>query len=169
MREMNSIIPIVLALFLLAGCQKEQIRVYTVARERKAELPSHWQQVPAGQMQRQRYQIAVDDLKAELTVSAFPGEAGGLLANVNRWRAQVGLDAVGSDQLTGIVSPLDSAGANAKLVVMTGTNAADKRPVRVVAAIVPRGDMTWFFKMNGDVALVEREQETLLKVIPDLR
>lgn len=160
---------IVLALFLLAGCQKEQIRVYTVARERKAELPGHWQQAPAGQMQRLRYQIVDNELKAELTVSAFPGEAGGLLANVNRWRAQVGLESVGSDQLEGIVSPLESAGANSKWVVMTGTNAADKKPVRLVAAIVPRGDMTWFFKMNGDVALVEREQEALIKVIPDLR
>ncbi|MSR66194.1 MAG: hypothetical protein EXS24_02330 [Pedosphaera sp.] len=166
---MISKLPLALALFLLAGCQKEQIKVYTVPRERKAELPGHWQQVTAGQMQRLRYLVTESDLKAELTVTAFPGEAGGLLANVNRWRKQVGLEPVEADQLQSMVSPIETVGANAKLVVMTGTNAEDKRPVRLIAAIVPRGGMTWFYKMNGDVALVEREQEALLKVIPDLR
>jgi hypothetical protein len=38
--------------------------------------------------------VSDPDGKAEVTVSAFPGDTGGLLANLNRWRGQIGLEPV---------------------------------------------------------------------------
>ena len=34
---------------------------------------------------------AVEGAKADVTVSIFPNDTGGVVANVNRWRTQVGL------------------------------------------------------------------------------
>ena len=35
--------------------------------------------------------FAIDHSTDEITISAFPGEAGGIEANVNRWRKQLNL------------------------------------------------------------------------------
>jgi hypothetical protein len=40
-----------------------------------------------------------DGAKVDISVTSFSGESGGLLANINRWRAQLGLDAVDAEQL----------------------------------------------------------------------
>jgi hypothetical protein len=58
------------------------------------EVPAGWQQQPPGSMVIGRFALGAQDAKAEVTVSSFPGDTGGLVANVNRWRGQVGLEPV---------------------------------------------------------------------------
>ena len=51
--------------------------------------PDHWVAQPGAPMRKAGYKItAADGGTAELTVTAFPGDVGGDLANVNRWRDQ---------------------------------------------------------------------------------
>ncbi len=84
----------------------------------------------------------------KVTASSLPGDGGGLLANVNRWRGkQLGLAEVGAlaDQPMNAVTVDGQAGTVVDLL-----GAADGRePLRIVAATVPRGGSTWFFKMTG--------------------
>src|SRR5688500_16131105 len=72
--------------------------------------------VPAGWRQdaRQRpmrfatFLIGEGDAAVEVAVSQFPGDVGGLLANVNRWRGQVGLAPVTEAELPSIVQPFEN-------------------------------------------------------------
>ena len=72
----------------------------------KWQVPGQWKELPAGQMQVARF--AVPDrgsAKAEVFVSVFPSDTGGSLANVNRWRRQLGLPEIQQADLTSMVSP----------------------------------------------------------------
>src|SRR5207249_1802842 len=55
------------------------------------EVPAGWQEVAASQMLLAKFLVGGNEGRAEVTVSAFPGDTGSVLGNVNRWRAQVGL------------------------------------------------------------------------------
>jgi hypothetical protein len=47
--------------------------------------------------------------------------------------------------------------------------AVDAAPIRMLAAIVPQGKQTWFFKMTGPVEAVAKQQEPFLTLIKSVR
>ena len=94
--------------------------------------------------------------QAEVFVSVFPNDTGGTLANVNRWRKQLGLDAITEEDLPSLVKPLDPAKPEAMLVELTNNNK------QLVGAIVPRGGSFWFYKLLGDSAAVVPEKDSFL-------
>ena len=57
-----------------------------------------------------------DGQSAEIAVSVFPGDVGGLMANINRWRGQIGLGPVAPDEIAGITSDLEVNGTKATVV-----------------------------------------------------
>lgn len=121
------------------------------------QVPSQWKELPAGQMQVAKFSVPERGAsRAEVFVSVFPNDTGGLLGNVNRWRQQVGLAEVGEGELSGMVSTLDPANPKAMLVDMTNSSK------RLIGAIVPRGDSYWFYKMLGDDAAVAPEKESFV-------
>ena len=97
--------------------------------------------------------------KAVVTISVFQGSTGGVLANVNRWRAQIGLPAVDEKGLGPLLTPLDLPDAKATLIDMIGPKE------RMAAAIVPRGGQTWFFKMLGEEAAVGAEKAAFVEFV----
>ena len=55
-------------------------------------VPAGWQEGPLAQFLTAKYVIAGNDgAEASVNVSSLAGDGGGLLPNVNRWRAQLGL------------------------------------------------------------------------------
>ena len=108
------------------------------------QVPAQWQVVAAGQMQVARFSVAgAGGAKVDVFVSVFDTDTGGNLANVNRWRGQIGLGAVEEKDLAQLLTPLDPAIPGAVLVDLAG---ADKR---LVGAIVPRDGKFWFYKLSG--------------------
>jgi hypothetical protein len=100
---------------------------------------------------------------AELAVTAFPGDVGGDLANVNRWRGQIGLPPIEAGQLPAALERFEANGlkiAVADIVATTGTP-----PVRVLGGIVPHGGQTWFFKLTGPDPLVAQEKPAFLEFL----
>jgi hypothetical protein len=129
------------------------------ASEPKAELnaPAEWKPETPGAMQDAKFSAA--DGKAVITVSVFEGTAGGVLPNINRWRGQIGLSPVDEAGLSSLITPLDSSEQGAKLVDMNGSQQ------RMVAAIVPRGSKTAFFKLLGDPAAVGAEKDRFVAFV----
>jgi hypothetical protein len=121
-------------------------------------VPNDWQSLPAGDMQVARFHVPEqNNAKAEVSVSVFPTEAGGTLANVNRWRTKfVGLAAVGEKELPQLLSPLDPANPGAVLVDMQKDNK------RLIGAIVPRAGSYWFYKLVGETAAVAPQKESFI-------
>lgn len=112
-------------------------------------VPSEWTQTAPGAMQVARFGVPeVNGAKAEVFVSVFPNDTGGTLANVNRWRRQVGLPEATEAGLGDTVSPLEGAGAGAVYVELKGPKQT------LLGAVVPRDGSYWFYKLMGDSAAV---------------
>ena len=123
----------------------------------KWQVPSQWKELPARQMQVARFAIPERGAaQAEVFVSVFPNDTGGTLANVNRWRKQLGLDAITEEDLPSLVKPLDPAKPEAMLVELTNK---DKK---LLGAIVHRGESYWFYKLLGDSEAVAPEKESFV-------
>jgi hypothetical protein len=103
---------------------------------------------------------APDGRSADVSVVALQGEAGGELSNVNRWRNQIGLDALTENQLEAARTPVKVGGRVVPLFDLVGEKPTieGKYRARTLAAILPAGEMTVFFKITGEEALVAAER-----------
>jgi hypothetical protein len=68
------------------------------------KTPNGWVKEPAGGQRYAAYRIGPKETAAELTVVPLDENAGSLLDNVNRWRGQLGLRAIGEDSLNDYVT-----------------------------------------------------------------
>jgi hypothetical protein len=126
-------------------------------------VPTGWKEGSPTQMLIAKFAVADGDAKAEVTVSAFPGDVGGLLANVNRWRRLIGLSPIEDADLPKAVTPVDAQGAKASLVDITGTDPKTGKKARLVCVVIPQATQTWFYKLIGDESVVAREKDALIK------
>ena len=121
------------------------------------KTPASWKEEAPGAMQEAKFAAASG--KAVVTISIFPGETGGLRANVDRWRRQIGLGPISDEELPKVQTPLDLPGATATVVDMNG------KEQRLVVALVVRGESSWFFKLLGEPAAVESEKKAFLEFV----
>ncbi len=113
--------------------------------EFKWEIPSGWEQVAPGTMQVAKFKVPdVAAAKAELAVSVFPSDTGGTLANVNRWRGQLGMPPTDDAGLAAVSTPLDPEIPNAVMIDLSHEGR------QMLGAIVPREKRWWFYKLTGD-------------------
>jgi hypothetical protein len=123
--------------------------------------PAGWKAKPLTAMRKGSYTVPGEGGKdGDLSVTAFPGNVGGELANVNRWRGQVGLRPLGEADLAGSVTRLTRNGLSFTVVDAAGGPGPGDQ--RILGAIVPFGEGTWFFKLAGPSGLLEREKARFL-------
>jgi hypothetical protein len=116
--------------------------------------PAQWQQKAPGSVRKGSYAIPGEGGAAgDLAITAFPGDTGGLVPNINRWRGQVGLSPQSEAEVKASLEHIDSNGLHIDLVEMVGPQG-----VRLLGAIVPLAQETWFFKLTGPDALIAKER-----------
>jgi hypothetical protein len=180
------------ALILAAGCRDSEVVTYTVPKEAVtppapspapdasmaatpvsaatgADLvwtaPADWVAKSGSAMRKATYVITGEaGATAELAVTAFPGDVGGTLANVNRWRGQLQLPPLEASALSSALTTLDFNGLHADVVELAGASGQ-----RVLGAIVPAQGATWFFKLTGPDALVAREKAAFLAFLQTVK
>ena len=87
-------------------------------------MPSSWKEVPGGQFLVAKFVITGDaNAQAAVNVSMSRGDGGGLLANINRWRTQLGLAPVAEADLAKETQTLDLPGGKASMADITGQDA----------------------------------------------
>lgn len=129
--------------------------------------PAHWIAKPASAMRKGSFAVKDGDAEADLSITSFPGDTGGLLANLNRWRGQVSLQPLPADQLDANREHIDIGSLHVDVVDFAGS--ANGVPTRIVGAIVPVGSETWFFKLMGPDALVAKEKPAFLEFLRTVR
>jgi hypothetical protein len=130
--------------------------------------PATWQARPGSAVRKGSYTIGDESgPTADLAITAFPGDVGGDLANVNRWRGQVALPPITAAELPASLTPLAVAGLEMKLADLAGGTA--EAPIRMLGAIVPHGSATWFFKLTGPADLVAREKPAFLAFLQTVK
>jgi hypothetical protein len=132
----------------------------------KWKVPANWQEKAPGPMITALYAVTGENGAADVSISKFPGDVGGMLANVNRWRGQLGLPAVSEQELGNAAQMVEIGGKkDAYEVDIKGVNARSGKPARLVAIAVPRENETWFYKLLGDEAVVEKEKSTFQQFV----
>lgn len=117
-----------------------------------------------------RYSVTGDNgATASVAISRFPGDVGGTLANINRWRRQMSLPEIEDAQLASQITTLDLDGAKAIFTDMTGKDSKSGVEARLVAAMVPHGGDTWFYKITGPPSLVEQQKAAFTKFVQSVR
>ena len=117
--------------------------------------PAHWTSKPAGAMRKGSYTVKGAGGEADLSITAFPGDVGGDLANLNRWRGQLQLPPVAQSEFEATTQHLDRNGLHLTVVDIAGTGAGAQR---ILGAMVPHDGSTWFFKLMGPDATVAGEK-----------
>lgn len=124
------------------------------------EAPEHWERKPATQMRVGNYAVTNDAGEAlDFSITSFPGEVGGILANVNRWLGQVGMSPTDEQGLSQYLSDRMIDEKPAKLVL------AESDEQALYAAILLHKGRSWFLKLMGDVDLARAEKENFLGLI----
>ena len=134
------------------------------------EVPSDWKEVPGGQFLVAKFMLAgATNAQASVNVSMSSGDGGGMLANVNRWRNQLGLGPLTEADLAKEVQPLDLPGGKASLADVTGPDAKDGQRARLLAVVIPRSGNTWFYKLMGNAQVVQQQKDAFMKFVQSVK
>src|SRR5580704_5232816 len=100
------------------------------------EAPAAWTPKAPGPMRKASFGVPGAGGEAELSITAFPGDVGGELANVNRWRGQIGQPPLRAEDLDTSVSR-EQANGLAFTVVELAPGGGDPSGKAILGAIVP--------------------------------
>lgn len=126
--------------------------------------PANWTAKAGSAMRKGTYAIKGAGGEAELAITAFPGDVGGDLANVNRWRGQVGLGPIGSAELASSITRFRANSLDVAVIDILGSNGQ-----RILGGIVPFTGSTWFFKLTGPDAVVAAEKPVFVEYMKTVR
>ena len=126
--------------------------------------PKSWKPGRLSSMRKAAFIASDGDASAEITVIDLAAAAGDLLDNVNRWRGQVGLEAVDKPTLNDMLVEIAVDDVSGKYVEMFGPeDAKDSKAILGVIAI--RGERAWFYKLTGPSRLAAMEKERFLQFV----
>jgi hypothetical protein len=125
-------------------------------------VPAGWQSVSAGQFLVAKFKInGPNGDTADVNVSSSAGDGGGLAANVNRWRGQLGLQPM--DEISTMT--FEVPGGQAQLVDLNGNDAESKKPSEIVGVVVTLPGQTWFYKLMGDSSVVAAQRANFTQFV----
>lgn len=130
------------------------------------QVPANWKEVSGGQFLIAKFLInGEENAQAAVNVSSSVGDGGGLVANVNRWRRQLGLGETSAEDISKSVSSVSLTEGKADLIELNGMDARSGQPARLVAIIVPHMGQTWFYKLMGDSKVVENQKDAFTQFV----
>lgn len=173
---MKALFPL-LVILIISACREEEITRVRVPKEDapvvtapaapdKAsalhwDAPAGWKELPGSGM-RLSTLIPPGAGKAEATVVALPGDVGGELANVNRWRGQIGLPALDEN---GLAKSREKTASKAGPLTVYDFTSDGAKKTRVVAGTISSKGRMWFFKLTGDADAVAGARPAFLAML----
>ena len=129
--------------------------------------PANWGTKPGSAMRKATFVLKSEGTpgEGELAVTAFPGDVGGELANVNRWRGQIDLPPLGQADLGSAITRLERNGLKLGVVDLTKPDNTQ----RMLGAMVPHAGSTWFFKLTGPAPLIEKVKPEFMAFLDTLK
>ena len=131
----------------------------------KWTLPKGWTETPGSGM-RFATLTPPGPGKAELSVVVLPGPAGGELANVNRWRGQIGLAPIDEKALGLARKTVKSKAGPVSLYDFTSEGQLQTR--MVTGLLSTRDGNTWFLKLVGEAVPVGKAKPDFMRLLEAL-
>jgi len=104
--------------------------------------------------------------KIDVSVITLPGSAGGELANVNRWRGQIGLAPVDEAELSRSRTTVTSPAGNVSVYDFTSEG---PQPSRMIAGLLVTRGNSWFIKMVGEPGPVAAARADFIRLLETLQ
>ena len=124
-------------------------------------LPKGWTQSMTGGMRYATIKPSVPG-RIDVSVVVLPGPAGGELANVNRWRGQLGLSAIDE---SGLAAARKAVQTKAGPFAVYDFSSEGEKKSRMVAALATVGGSSWFLKMVGDASSVAAARADFIRLL----
>jgi serine/threonine protein kinase len=121
------------------------------------EKPDSWTDQGASGMRAASFIAGPAEARVQVSAIRLGGGAEGLLPNVNRWRGQLGLDAIVQDELK--LATIALASGAAWLVEMESPAIGDQVAQATLGAMFAQGGSNWEFKMTGPKNTVFAERD----------
>jgi hypothetical protein len=131
----------------------------------KYTAPAGWSPGKPNAISLLAFKVTDGEKQAEITVSTAGGQ---WLANVNRWRGQLGLSPADEGQLAKDTKKIETLGTSGDYVRIVGPENAAKRET-ILGVQAEAGGRTWFVKLRGDSETVEREKSNFESFAKSLR
>lgn len=178
---------LLVAVLLLTACEKsEQPRVYSVSKSNTTAAvaapttpmpanpalvaqtsgigqptfpkpPTNWTAQDPGAMRKGSWKVNVNGATAELAVTAFPGDVGGRMANINRWRSQLGLPP-GNAEMYDAIALVNVGESRGEIIRIQSTDGARS----TLAVTVQKNGVSWFLKLTGETKAVDATTQDLM-------
>ncbi|MFI5361289.1 MAG: hypothetical protein ACHQ49_04910 [Elusimicrobiota bacterium] len=178
---MKPLLPLVF-LAAFSACRKDPIEVRSVPKEDQPAAaglaaperprglrwtaPPGWKEVAGAGMRVASFELPNKTAgMAEVTVVALPGDVGGELANVNRWRGQLALPPISEADLPAARASVECR--LGKLFVYDFTGDGEKK-TRLVAGMISVSGTMWFFKLMGDEKAVAAARPAFIRLLEGL-
>lgn len=180
-----------IALAVCPACKKDEITAYRVPKEAPPALPgpatggemgglggapvghaglswtipNGWKEQAASGMRAGSFRApGAGGKDVDISVVPLAGDAGGELANVNRWRGQLGLPPVDASNVSSVVKSVRLGSHEARLVEFSNGQGQ-----RLLAAVLRNNATTYFFKASGDDAAVRSVKSAFLSFVGSVR
>jgi hypothetical protein len=118
--------------------------------------PEPWRVVPGERpMRLATYEIRDESGPIEVAITRFPGDVGGMLANINRWRGQIGLGPINQADIPAMLTTFENPGFNGATMLLEGPQQ------HMLAASIhePGADRTWFVRVTTTPEAAARVRE----------
>ena len=133
------------------------------ASEITYQTPESWTELPPSSIRKANFKISNASGTAEVSITVFPGDVGGLLANINRWRQQIELNPIPESSLNESITSVIISNHQGYFLKLEGNTQS------ILGGILPFHGSTWFIKMQGDILAVDEEVETFKRFLSSIR
>ena len=127
------------------------------------QTPESWTEHPPSSIRKANFKINNASGTAEVSITVFPGDVGGTLANINRWRQQIGLSPIDESKLNENITPVVISNHQGNFTKLEGNTQS------ILGGILPFHGSTWFIKMQGDILAVDEEVETFKRFLSSIQ
>ncbi len=168
---------ITLAILLAQVCRAEDIKVYRVPKEASAKSrlpitytkPEGWTEAGPDKMRVIGFNISgPNETSAQVAVTPLGDMSGKEPFIVNMWRQQVGLEQLSPEDAVKELAPVDVGGETGKIFEIAGKSSDDKA-IKIVTAMANRSGTTWFYKLQGDEALVTAQKPAFVTFLKSVK
>ena len=133
--------------------------------------PAGWEELAPTSMRLANFLVG-GDAGAECYFSKLGGDGGGVVDNVNRWRSQIGLEAVSAAEVAALPK-MSLLGGEALYVSLEGAfkgmGDTAVEGSALAGLVMVQGGQAYFVKMTGPKVVVAAEQKNLSAFVASLR
>lgn len=123
------------------------------------EVPQGWAPGRVNAFRKVAWTVRDGDKAIEIYISTSGGDLEG---NVNRWRTQVGLEPLEGAALAETMQKIEVGGRPGHYVELKG-------PEQATLGAIVLAETGWFFKLNGDAQVAEREKENFRRFLASVK